>query len=92
MAATHTDEWFTLFLALCHQENCSDLLGFSQIIFSTSFGSFHHCYRYNNYLLNLFGDGRWKKKNLSETKAESTLVAKETDHVPKRPTFNQLRS
>lgn len=33
-----------------------------------------------------------EEKHLSETKAESTLVAKETDHVPKRQTFNQLRS
>lgn len=33
-----------------------------------------------------------KEENLSETKAESTLAAKETDYVPKRQTFNQLRS
>lgn len=33
-----------------------------------------------------------KEENLSETKAESTLVAKETDYVPKHRTLNQLQS
>lgn len=58
MAVTHTSKQLTQSVRLYTTKKIVLILRFSQLTFHTSFGSFDHCYRHNNYLLNLFGAGR----------------------------------